>query len=199
MRQYVLSAATVLAAVTVSLGITSCGLLSPSGGSQGSSGKGGSGVNAASSSGANEVSRVAALLRVGIQQARQKNWSAATTTFQDVLAIDPKNVYALYNLGVIAQTNNSDSSASNYYDQALASNAKYTPAMYNKAILLESSDPNQAVALYNKIISINPQASTAYLRLALVDAKMGKMSQAKAADQKAVGMDPSLGKYQLSG
>lgn len=195
MRRYILSAVTVLAAVTVSLGITSCGLISHSGGSPG---KGGSATSADQPAN-NEVTRVAALLRVGIQQARQQHWSAASTTFQDVLAIDPKNVYAFYNLGVIAQTNKSDSSAINYYDQALAANAKYTPAMYNKAILLESSQPNQAISLYNKIISINPQASTAYLRLALLDAKMGNMSQAKAADQKAVAIDPSLGKYQLSG
>lgn len=195
MRQYILSAVTVLAAVTVSLGITSCGLISHGGDSPG---KGGSAVSADQPAN-NEVTRVAALLRVGIQQARQQHWSAASTTFQDVLAIDPKNVYAFYNLGVIAQTNKSDSSAINYYDQALAANAKYTPAMYNKAILLESAQPNQAISLYNKIISINPQASTAYLRLALLDAKMGKMSQAKAADQKAVAIDPSLGKYQLSG
>jgi tetratricopeptide (TPR) repeat protein len=155
------------------------------------------GTSASVNAGHSDVTRVAALLQVGIQQASQKDWAGATTTFRDVLAINPGNVYALYNLGVIGQTNGDSSGAIRYYDKALEASKSYTPAMFNKAILLEKSAPQQAIALYQQIIGINPQASTAYLRLAFVDAEQGNLGAARVADAKAIALDPSLGKYPL--
>lgn len=143
------------------------------------------------------VTNVAELLQIGIGQAEQKDWSAAETTFGDVLAIVPKDVYALYNLGLIDQSIGNTSGADSYYDQAIADDATYTPALYNLAITLETSDPGQALSLYQKIVSINPRASTAYLRMAFVYAKQGDVQQAKAAQAKAIAIDPSLGKYPL--
>jgi tetratricopeptide (TPR) repeat protein len=140
---------------------------------------------------------VATLLQAGINQAEQKNWAAATTTFNDVLALSPRNVYALYNLGLVDQSTSNISGADSYYDQAIAVDANYTPALYNLAITLESSDPSKALSLYQKIVSINPQASTAYLRMAFVYARQGDLAQARAAQAKAIAIDPSLGKYQL--
>jgi len=196
MRRYILAA---VALITGSLGIMSCSLMSSSGTSRAGKASALARVaTAAASPGAtDDAGRVAALLRVGIQQAREQRWSAAAVTFQDVLAINPRNVYASYDLGVIDQTNNDDSGALEHYNQAIADNAEYAPALYNKAILLESSQPQAAIALYDQIVAINPQASTAYLRLALVDARLGYMTHARAAYQKAITIDPSLGKYQL--
>src|SRR5260370_34994846 len=148
-------------------------------GKGGSAGSGSAGSAAGASAGthtattgADEVTHFAALLQAGIQQARQRNWPTATTTFQDVLAIDPRNVYALYDLGVINETNNDNSRALEYYDQALAANGKYPPALYNKAILLESSQPRAAIALYSQIIAITPQPSPPYLRMAFAAAEL---------------------------
>jgi tetratricopeptide (TPR) repeat protein len=119
------------------------------------------------------------------------------TTFENVLAISPTNVYANYDLGVIAQTNGNSAEAIGYYNKALAANAVYTPAMYNEAIVLESTQPTQAIAIYQKIVSIDPKASTAYLRMALVQAEQGDSSAAKANHAKAVSIDPALSKYKL--
>ncbi len=209
--RYIPPTMAVLATVAVSLGAASCSLMSSGAGRQGGQasqnlpGKGGSagyaaGASAgthAASSGADQVTRVAALLQAGIQQARQRNWPTATTAFQDVLAIDPRNVYALYDLGVVNETTNNNSRALRYYDQALAANGTYTPAMYNKAILLESSTPRAAIALYQQIIAVNPQASAAYLRMAFVDAELGDLARAKFADQKAIAINHSLSRYPL--
>src|SRR5258708_4326851 len=212
MRRHIPPALAVLAAAVVGLGATSCSLVSSDASSQAAqadqtgSGKGGSEDYAAggtvtaaarSTSAADVAARVAGLLQAGIQQARQKNWAGATTMFRGVLAIDPKDVYALYDLGVIAGTSDDGAQAIAYYDQALTANAKYTPAMYNKAILLETSRPRQAIALYNQVIAINPQASTAYLRMAFVEAELGDQARARVADAQAVAIDPSLGKYRL--
>lgn len=140
---------------------------------------------------------VGALLQAGIRQAEQQNWSAAATTFSDVLAIVPRDVFALYNLGLVDQSVGDTAGAGYYYDQAIADDATYTPALYNLAITLESSDQGKALALYQKIVSIDPKASTAYLRMAFVYAEQGNVQQAKAARAKAIAIDPSLSTYSL--
>jgi Tfp pilus assembly protein PilF len=143
------------------------------------------------------ASQVSSLLKTGVTQASEENWSDATTAFEGVLAIDPSNVYANYDLGVIYQTNGNSNEAISYYSKAVAADGAYTPAMYNEAILLESTQPQEAIAMYEKIVSIDPKASTAYLRLALVQSEQGDSSAAKANDAKAVKLDPALAKYKL--
>jgi tetratricopeptide (TPR) repeat protein len=149
-------------------------------------------ANQASSSAA-----VSTLLKQGLSQASAKQLSQAETTFKNVLLLDPKNVYALYNLGVIDQTQNNTAGAIVYYNKALNANNTYTPAMYNKAIILEATDLDAALALYKKIVAINPKASTAYLRMAFVYAKQGQDAKADQARAKAIALDASLSKYPL--
>jgi tetratricopeptide (TPR) repeat protein len=191
-----LSVILIVAAVSGTTGLAATGCTSPVGANTPDTGS--AAVSAASwSDEHNDVTRVAALLDVGVQQASAKHWQAASTTFQDVLAINPNNVYALYDLGVIDQTNGNPPGAISFYSRAIAANKKYTPAMYNKAILLESSDPQEAIGLYQEIIGINPQASTAYLRMAFTQAEQGNITEARAAYAKAIAIDPALGKYPL--
>lgn len=149
------------------------------------------------STAAGRVSAVNTLLEQGITQAEANKLSQAATTFEDVLAVSPTNKYALYNLGVIQQDRHDPSGAVARYDQALKADATYTPAMYNKALILEASDPNQSVALYQRIVQLNPRASTAYLRMAIVYARQRKLSQAKQAHAKAIALDPSLANYRM--
>jgi tetratricopeptide (TPR) repeat protein len=145
----------------------------------------------------NGSGQVTSLLQTGLTQADKKNWPAATTTFQKVLAINPANVYADYDLGWIAQSRGNSNEAISYYMKCLAANAVYTPAMYNEAILLESSHPQQAIAMYQKIVRVDPKASSAYLRMALVQAEQGDIASARVNDAKAVSIDPALSKYKL--
>jgi tetratricopeptide (TPR) repeat protein len=141
--------------------------------------------------------QVDSLFQSGLTQAERKKWSAATTSFQKVLAIDPSNFYADYDLGWIAQSRGSFNEALSYYNKSVAANASYTPAMYNEAILLETSDPRQAIGVYQKIVGIDPRAATAYLRLALVQAEQGDTTDAMANDAKAVSIDHALSRYKL--
>jgi Tfp pilus assembly protein PilF len=149
------------------------------------------------SSGQSATTRVASLIQAGITQSGKADWAAATAAFHNVLAIEPSNIYANYDLGVIAQRTGNTGQAVSYYNKALAGNTTYTPALYNEAILLESSQPQQAIAMYQKIVSINPKASTAYLRMALVQAGQGDLTRARANHAKAVSIDPKLAKYSL--
>jgi Tfp pilus assembly protein PilF len=192
---------TTTAAVAVVVALTGCSLIhGKSAASPAAPGKGGD-LTASSASANGRVSgaasTVAELLQVGIGQAEQRDWSGADTTFGDVLAVSPDNVYALYNLGLVAQTTGDDSAADSYYDKAIKANGHYTPAMYNLAITLEDSRPAEAISLYKKIVAINPKASTAYLRMAFVYATEGDSAQAKSAQAEAITIDPALGKYSL--
>lgn len=140
---------------------------------------------------------VDALLEQGIAQAEANQLSQATTTFEDVLAVSPRNMYALYNLGVIEQDRRDPSGALARYDQALKADATYTPAMYNKALILETSDLAASLALYQRIVELNPKASTAYLRMAIVYARQDKPAQAKQARARAIALDPRLANYRM--
>jgi tetratricopeptide (TPR) repeat protein len=144
-----------------------------------------------------DSSQVTSLLSSGLSQMEKKKWSAATTSFQKVLAVSPGNLYADYDLGVIAQSTGHSDEAISYYNKALAVNAAYNPALYNEAILLESSQPQQAIVMYQKVVKNDPKAATAYLRLAAVQDEQGDSKDAKANDAKAVKLDPALSKYKL--
>lgn len=133
------------------------------------------------------------LLTTGINQAQAKKYAESQTTFQDVLSLDPGNVYAWYNLGLIAQTENNPKTAISDYQQALKSDPKDTSAMYNEAIALEPTDQQRALSLYKQIVAINPKASTAYLRMSFLYNKMGDHKDAVAARNKATALDPQLG------
>jgi tetratricopeptide (TPR) repeat protein len=144
-----------------------------------------------------DSNQATSLLSSGLSQMEKKKWSAATTSFQKVLAVSPGNLYADYDLGVIAQSTGHSDEAISYYNKALAVNAAYNPALYNEAILLESSQPQQAIVMYQKVVKNDPKAATAYLRLAAVQDEQGDSKDAKANDAKAVKLDPALSKYKL--
>ncbi|MCL2420036.1 MAG: hypothetical protein FWD04_12160 [Conexibacteraceae bacterium] len=137
------------------------------------------------------------LLTQGIAQADAKHWSQAITTFENVLVLSPGNLYALYNLGLIDQVRHDPRGAIARYNEALKTDNAYTPAMYNEALILEPKQPSAALALYQKIVAINPKASTAYLHMAMVYSRSGARSLAAQARAKAISLDPSLAKYPL--
>jgi tetratricopeptide (TPR) repeat protein len=191
LRSRLRSAAAVAVVITITASLAACSSSSKKSGSPTTTAIAGSG------SAASNAAAVQVLLKQGINQAQAKMYDQAVTTFNNVLALDPNNVYALYNLGVINQTQNNTTAALDYYNRAVTVDSTYTPALYNKAIILESSDLNGALALYKQIVAINPKASTAWLRMAFVYAKQGQPVLANAARAKAVALDPTLAKYPL--
>jgi len=51
--------------------------------------------------------------------------------------------------------------------------------------------------MYQKVVTIDPKAATAFLRLAVVQAEQGDSTDAKANDAKAISIDPALSKDKL--
>lgn len=133
-----------------------------------------------------------AMLENGIRQAGEGRYDDATSTFQAILAIDPASKYALYNLGLVAQIHDRADEAVDYYQQALAVDPEFTSAMYNQAIALEPTDPARAEDLYRQIVDLDPEASTAFLRLSFLYAAGGRQDEADAARASALALDPTL-------
>jgi tetratricopeptide (TPR) repeat protein len=181
-RRFSYRCRTVTAATLVGLVVTACG-----------SGNGNQTSKSSSASLAQASAHSAdALISAGVAEANAKQYQQAETTFHDVLVVSPGNKFAWYNLGLIAQVQNHRSVAIADYSKALATDPTYTPAMYNMAILMEATNLRSALALYQRITSINRRASTAYLRESFVYARLGDKAKAAQARARAVALDGSL-------
>lgn len=138
------------------------------------------------------ISDVNMLVNIGVAQGEAGNVDAAKAAFQKAVSLDATNKYAWYNLGYLAQRQNHSSDALASYNRAIAADPKYTPAMFNKAIVLEATDTTAAMDLYQQIVQINPKASTAYLRLGLLQLKVNDKDGAAASFASALKADPTL-------
>jgi Tfp pilus assembly protein PilF len=141
---------------------------------------------------AEAAATVETLIATGITQAQGGDTAAARTTFSNVLTIDPGNKFAYFNLGIIATMEGSVEDAIANYDKALETDPSYTPAMFNRAILLEPTDPDAALAVYEQIVSIAPNSSTAFLRMSFLLEAKGETDKAAQARESALALDPSL-------
>jgi Tfp pilus assembly protein PilF len=146
----------------------------------------------AGSAATDAAGQVATMLGEGIAHGQRGDFAAAKSTFENVLAVDGTNKFAWYNLGVLAQQRRQVAEAVKDYDRALMSDPAYTPALYNKAIVVEAKNQDLATALYQQILTIDPKASTTYVRLGLLQLRKGDVDRARANFATAVKLDPRL-------
>lgn len=132
------------------------------------------------------------LVQKGLKQLGDGDDAAARATFENVLDLDPGNVYAHYNLGLMAQDAGDDALATKEYDAALKTDPRFTSALYNKGILLETSDLDAAVDLYRQALEINPDLAAAHMRLGFALLHLGKTDEAEEHLTTGVKLDPSM-------
>jgi Tfp pilus assembly protein PilF len=133
-----------------------------------------------------------ALLQTGLTQLSSGDDAAAKVTFENVLILDPANLYAHYNLGLIAQHRNQTQQAIESYDAALAIDDTYAPALYNRAILTEPTDLDAAVELYRDTIDADPTFAAAFMRLGFALVHLGKDDEGSTYLEKGIALDPSM-------
>lgn len=143
----------------------------------------------ASSTGSDAAST---LVQQGLDQLTKGDTAAATTTFTNVLALDPGNPFAHYNLGYLAQQAGRPDEARQQYDAALRALPTLAPALYNKAILLESTDLEQSVELYRKAVASDPKNAAAHMRLGFALVHLGKKQEGGDELAKGVELDPAM-------
>ncbi|HVX22463.1 MAG TPA: tetratricopeptide repeat protein [Acidimicrobiales bacterium] len=131
-------------------------------------------------------------LERAIAEENEGRYATAAATFLAVVKADPKNTIAWYDLGVMAHRNGQDTQALNDYRRALGGDPKYLPALYNLAELVAPGDPKEAVALYRKVLAIDPKDAAARLNQGFALLAEGKTAEGKAALAEAIKLDPSL-------
>lgn len=150
--------------------------------------------SAASSSG--DLSAADTLVQAALQQLDSGDDAKARATFENVLELDPANVYAHYNLGLLAQDAGDDELATKQYDAALEADPDFTSALYNKGIVLETSDLGAAVDLYRRALAADPDLAAAHMRLGFALLHLGKTDEAEEHLAKGVELDPSMAEVQ---
>jgi tetratricopeptide (TPR) repeat protein len=116
----------------------------------------------------------------------------AAQHYHNVLAHDPHNQYAYYDLGVIDQNAGRAADAEKEYRQALQIDGNMEGALFNLAILVTKKSPDEAAALYQKAIAVQPRNAAAHLNLGYVYRDAGKADAAKAEFDTAVKLDPAM-------
>lgn len=146
----------------------------------------------AKSSSSASLSAADALVQTALKQLDKGDEAKAQATFENVLALDPDNVYAHYNLGLLAQDAGKDALAIKQYDAALKTDPKFTSALYNKGIVLEGSDVEAAVELYRRALVIDHDFAAAHMRLGFALLHLGKTDEAEEHLAAGVKLDPSM-------
>lgn len=131
-------------------------------------------------------------LAAAIQLQQQGKLAAAEALYLKITKAQPSNYFAQYDLGVIAQGRDELTQALTYYGAALTANPRYVPAMFNQATILSQSDPSNAIALYKRVIALQPVAPTAYLNLGLLENGQGQVKQGTRDIVTAIKQDPTL-------
>jgi Tfp pilus assembly protein PilF len=136
------------------------------------------------------------LVQTALQQLDAGDDAKARATFENVLELDPDNVYAHYNLGLLAQDAGDDAVAVKQYDAALKTDPEFTSALYNKGIVLETDDLDAAVDLYRRALAIDPDLAAAHMRLGFALLHLGETDEAEEHLAKGVELDPSMADVQ---
>lgn len=135
---------------------------------------------------------VSAVLKAGLQAQARGNLDAAVAEYTAVIKLDPSNTLAHYNLGVIDQERGSITRSANEYQRALSVRPDYVPALYNLATIEAARAPQQAQALYQKVIRLQPRDARARLNLGLLLRSAGRAKAGNAQIAAAFRLDPSL-------
>jgi Tfp pilus assembly protein PilF len=136
--------------------------------------------------------RVQVLLTTGLTAQLQGQTPVATSSYHQVLTLDPKNKFAYYNLGLIDQLSGNNDSAEKNYRQAIATDPNFSRALFNLAILRTSADPAEAESLYRRAIAADPNMAGAHLNLGFLLISTGRQAAGQAELNKAVAIDSSL-------
>ena len=150
--------------------------------------------SAASSSAS--LSAADTLVQAALQQLDAGDDAKARATFENVLELDPANVYAHYNLGLLAQDAGDDALATKQYDAALKTDPDFTSALYNKGIVLEGDDLDAAVEHYRQALAVDPDLAAAHMRLGFALLHLGETEEAEKHLATGVELDPSMAEVQ---
>ena len=143
-------------------------------------------------SGATSGRSAESLLQSALQRQVRQDTHGAARDYQRVLELDPRNKQAWYGLGVIDQQEGRTARARLSFEKALQIDPKFMSALYSEAYLLKSSDPDRAIELLKRAVSIEPKSAPIYLQLGSLLAEKNRAAEAEDAYRHAVTVDHRL-------
>lgn len=112
------------------------------------------------------------LLDQGAAHLRAGDVEAAEAAFTTVVEREPDNVYGHYDLGLVAQQTGRRLDAVRHYATALRLDPRYVPALHNLAVLTETEDLRGAVALWRRVVRLQPTDAAARSRLTQAERRL---------------------------
>lgn len=137
---------------------------------------------------------IATTLAAGSAALRQRDYYAAEQLFLQVIKRQPNQVSAYYDLGIAYQDQHDYRDALRMYNKAQSLDENFVPVLYNRAILYSRTDPQLAMFLYRRVITLQHDSPTAYLNLGLLEASQGPAlrKEAELDLARAIKLEPSL-------
>ena len=139
------------------------------------------------------AAEVGSLLTQALDLHAQGKVGSASTLYQQILEIDPRNQYALYNLGLIAHTSGNHDEAVAKYLAAIDVDPNFYSALYNLGLVYaDDGDAEQAVDYLQRAVDAEPSSAGAHFNLGTQLIRLGRSADGEAELEKAYELDPSL-------
>ena len=136
--------------------------------------------------------KIKEILKLGVQNQKEKNFKEAIKNYENIIKIDPSIVFAYHNLGLIyVEIENIDLAKKNFL-LAIKINPLFIYSYINLGILFQNEGQKEkAIEYFEKIIEIDPKNISGYNNLGLVNASLGKYKKALNNYLKTLSIDSS--------
>ena len=136
--------------------------------------------------------KIKEILKLGVQNQKEKNFKEAIKNYENIIKIDPSIVFAYHNLGLIyVEIENIDLAKKNFL-LAIKINPLFIYSYINLGILFQNEGQKEkAIECFEKIIEIDPKNISGYNNLGLVNASLGKYKKAIKNYLKTLSIDGS--------
>jgi tetratricopeptide (TPR) repeat protein len=132
-----------------------------------------------------------ALLMLGAHCAENGNIPAATTIYEELARLDPRNADVWANLAAAALNRNDLGAMKQYLDKALALAPNSVEALVNMGnYFIRQDQPRQAQEWFAKAVQVDPQNPFAHIGLAVQSLRLGQMDKSLEHTRKIVQLKP---------
>ncbi|MUL50128.1 hypothetical protein FZI85_30270 [Mycobacterium sp. CBMA293] len=114
-----------------------------------------------------------AIVAQGMEAERKGDLDAAFGSYLTAAYRDPGNKFAHFNMGHLFQQRNMVTEAEREYGIALSIDPNFTNPLYNLAVMSTDADPARAMALYRRVLDVNPDSLAAKFNLGVLLVRSG--------------------------